>query len=138
MKLCEIAAKLYFFLLISVSLHNFHFNFLGLKHGTVNMYGSSFSSLVSGHSGAKGLIKFKQVVFAHTLDNQMVSNSVFKVTRIIYIVRLSCKQRYYECKQSTALTHERIHKWETIHSGCKDSLYQYVGPQSRTNNILFL
>ena len=36
---------------------------------------------------AKGLIKFKQVVFAHTLDNQMVSNSVFKVTQIIYIVR---------------------------------------------------
>ena len=77
MKLCEIAAKLYFFLLTSVSLHNFHFNYSGLKHGTVNMYGSSFSSLVSGLSGAKGLIKFKQVVFAHTLDNLMVSNSVF-------------------------------------------------------------
>ena len=42
------------------------------------MYGSSFSSLVSGLSRAKGLIKFKQVVFAHTLDNLMVSNSVFK------------------------------------------------------------
>ena len=87
MKLCEIAAKLYFFLLTSVSLHNFHFNYSGLKHGPVNMYGSSFSSLVSGLSGAKGLIKFKRVVFAHTLDNQMVSNSVFKVTPIIYIVR---------------------------------------------------
>ena len=43
--------------------------------------------VVSGLSCAKGFIKFKQVVFAHTLDNQMVSNSVFKVTQIIYIVR---------------------------------------------------
>ena len=37
MKLCEIAAKLYFFLLTSVSLHNFHFNYSGLKHGTVKL-----------------------------------------------------------------------------------------------------
>ena len=36
-KLCEIAAKLYFFLLTSVSLHNFHFNFSGSKHGTVKL-----------------------------------------------------------------------------------------------------
>ena len=30
--------------------------------------------------------------FLHTLDNQMVSNSVFKVTRIIYIVRYAATQ----------------------------------------------
>ena len=36
-KLCEIAAKLYFFLLTSVSLHNFHFNFSGSKHGTYKL-----------------------------------------------------------------------------------------------------
>ena len=40
--------------------------------------------LISGLSCAKGFIKFKQVVFAHTLNNQRVSKSVFKVTRIIY------------------------------------------------------
>ena len=37
MKICEIAAKLYFFLLTSVSLHNFHVNFLGSKHGTYKL-----------------------------------------------------------------------------------------------------
>ena len=55
----------------------------------------SFSTLVSGLSCAKGVIKFKQLVFAHTLDNQMVSNSVFKVTRIIYIVRSEAKVKNY-------------------------------------------
>ena len=50
--------------------------------------------LVSGLSCAKGFIKFKQVVFAHTLDNQRVSNSVFKVTRIIYIVRQEAMESF--------------------------------------------
>ena len=36
-KLCEIAAKLYFFLLTSVSLYNFHYNFSGSKYGTVKL-----------------------------------------------------------------------------------------------------
>ena len=35
----------------------------------------------------KSFIKFKQVVFAHTLDNQRVSNSVFSVRSYILVLR---------------------------------------------------
>ena len=57
-KLCEIAAKLYYFLLTSVPLLNFHINFSGSKHGNNKLQRASFSMLVIGLSCAKGYIKF--------------------------------------------------------------------------------
>ena len=53
--------------------------------------------LVSELSCAKGFIKFKQVVFAHTLDNQRVLISVLSVSSYILVLRLVLyKPRYLE------------------------------------------
>ena len=47
------------------------------------MYVALFSPQVSALICAKGFIKFKQVIFANTLDNQRVSNTVFSVSSYI-------------------------------------------------------
>ena len=65
----------------------FQFNFSGSRGWTVKLYVALFSPQVSALIWAKGFIKFKQVVFAHTLDNQRVWISVFSVSSYILVLR---------------------------------------------------
>ena len=61
----------------------FQLIFWALRSWTKKVYVALFLTQISALICAKGFIKFKQVVFAHTLNNQRVSNSVFSVSSYI-------------------------------------------------------
>ena len=61
----------------------FSIQLFGVKWSDYKLYVALFSPQVRALIWAKGYIKFKQVVFAHTLDNQRVSNSLFSVSSYI-------------------------------------------------------
>ena len=65
----------------------FLFNFSGSRRWTIKLQVALFSPQVSALVCAKGFIKFKQVVFANTLNNQRESNSVFSVSSYILVLR---------------------------------------------------
>ena len=67
---------------------SFSILFFGIKTLDYKAVSSAIFTAVSALSCAKGFIKFKQVVFVHTLPNQRVSKSVFSVSSYILVLRL--------------------------------------------------
>ena len=63
----------------------FSIQFFGVMRSDYKTVLSSFSSHVSALILAKSFIKFKQVVFAHTLDNQRGLKSLFSVSSYIVL-----------------------------------------------------
>ena len=65
----------------------FSIQFFRVKTLDYKAVSSAIFTAVSALTCAKGFIKFKQVVFVHTLQNQRVSKSVFSVSSYILVLR---------------------------------------------------